>query len=281
MIWTVPIDSDSFLVLAGDRSADVTPSIERARQKKGHGHDGGASGTRTAHFLSIRRPSGGFFFDWQSTLDQELLVRAFDIIKPGLRDRMYSASTISEHIQFLRWVVSAGAVQAEKRSNSAAGRRELTNSAKVLRRAASILRSHLPRKHPLHSPFGWRPASSKQLTSDEARLLARLREQNAAIIFLESRASEYEDLARERAASGKIPDLLKKHCAICAGKTLCCLNRRPTLTADGPFYLLAALYYEAAVGAPDGNLERACRAEFPKIRNSVEFAKICEFNDGP
>jgi len=34
---------------------------------------------------------------------------------------------------------------------------------------------------------------------------------------------------------------------------------RPTTTADGPFYALASVYYEAVTGLKDANMDRQCR----------------------
>jgi hypothetical protein len=228
---------------------------------------------RKYDFFSIKKPSGEFFFDWQDPVDRELLDRAFDIVKP--RDRLACADLVSWRIQFLRWFISSGALEAAKYSSSAARRKKLTNSALVIRQAATILRSHLPRNPLEGTPFGQRP-SPRQLTSVEKKLLARIREQKAAIIFLEFQASEWEEIARERATSTKTPDFLKQQCARFAYDTLCLTRCRPTLTAEGPFFLLAALYYESATGQADGNLERACRAEFARPKSaddSREFAK--------
>jgi len=230
---------------------------------------------QTNDFLSIKTPSGGFFFDWDDPVDRQLWLRALEIIKPAFRDHMKCAQIVSWCIQFLRWAMSSGAVEAAKRSFSAAWRNELTNSALVLRSAAIILRSFLPKKHPLDSPFGRRPI---RLSGLERKLLARFHAQKTAIIFLETMASEWEDLARKRAGSTKTPDLLKQQCARLAYYTLCGMRCRPTLTAEGQFFLLAALYHESATGRPDGNLERSCRAAFLKRRpkaadDSQEFSQ--------
>jgi hypothetical protein len=55
-------------------------------------------------------------------------------------------------------------------------------------------------------------------------------------------------------------DMFKRYCAVFAFEEIERFStRRPTLSADGDFYLLASALYEAATGVRHENLERQCR----------------------
>jgi hypothetical protein len=81
---------------------------------------------------------------------------------------------------------------------------------------------------------------------------------------LEEIAAEAEKLMSEiDVGHGSPPmDFMKLNAAMAAYHLMCKLDIRPTLTDQGQYYRLAAIFYEGATGIADADLSRSCRLLF-------------------
>jgi hypothetical protein len=84
---------------------------------------------------------------------------------------------------------------------------------------------------------------------------------NALLGQLEEIASEAEELSRqiEIRRGSPPPDMMKVNAAIAAYRLMCKVEITPTLTDQGQYYNLAAVFYEGATGIADADLSRSCR----------------------
>jgi hypothetical protein len=146
---------------------------------------------------------------------------------------------------------------------SAEWKKKLTTFSKSLEQTAKLMRE-MPLWHALSATT---EGEEKQKVKEWAEVVLRLE-------LFAAEATSFQKGIKP----GPRPDFVKMVCALGALELLHRFERKATLSTDGGFYRLASLYYEAAVGVADQNLERQCRTIFSDSRWSDSTLPTVEFN---
>jgi hypothetical protein len=190
--------------------------------------------------------------------NSEIIIRALQVI--GLEGNSKSAffrERIAQTIFFIKLMGGGpGEVPPHKRQ------KELRTVAETLRRAIALLRREeklalFIRRFPIELAGRMGPLRHQPAYGLSEHHFYRVNS-------LEEIAAEAEELGRqiEIGRGGPPPDITKINAAIAAYRLLCEVEITPTLSDDGQYYQLAAVFYEGATGISNADLSRSCRLVF-------------------